>query len=88
MMLANIAPKECLDVIRLVTEGKLDEAQTLQTRLLETDWQILSRGVAGIKAAMNLLGFETGNPRAPMPPCDESEVEIIRSAMQDAGMLS
>ncbi|HUG20343.1 MAG TPA: dihydrodipicolinate synthase family protein [Planctomycetaceae bacterium] len=85
LMLANVFPHECREVVRLVGEKKLAEAQEIQTKLVEADWQILSRGAAGIKAALNLLGYETGTPRSPMIACDDFAIEQIRSAMITAG---
>jgi 4-hydroxy-tetrahydrodipicolinate synthase len=87
MMLGNVAPRQCCDVLQLVMDHKLAEAQRLQGRLLEADWQILSRGAAGLKAALGLLGFKVGNPRAPQSPCTIAEVELIRRALREAGLL-
>ena len=87
LMLANVAPGDCQAIIKLVHEGKLAEAQQIQTRVLETDFQILSRGASGLKAAMELLGYDAGAPRFPAVPCDDAAVEAIRQAMQDAGLL-
>jgi dihydrodipicolinate synthase/N-acetylneuraminate lyase len=56
MMLGNVAPQQCVDVVRLAMAGKWADAQALQTRLLDADWQILSRGAAGLKAGLHLLG--------------------------------
>ena len=87
MMLANVAPQECHDVIHLVTTGDLDDAQAIQTRLLDADWQILSRGAAGVKAALNLLGFDAGVPRAPSKPCDTTGMAQIREALKKAALF-
>jgi 4-hydroxy-2-oxoglutarate aldolase len=84
LMLANVFPRECLDILRLAMSGDLVQAQAIQTRLLEIDYQILSRGAAGIKAALNLLGFECGDPRSPSPPCDAAAIEQIRLALDNA----
>lgn len=85
LMLGNVFPHECHELLRLVSAARLTEAQTLQQRLLEADWQILSRGAAGIKAALNLLGFECGVPRSPSPAADAASVSQIRAALQTAG---
>jgi 4-hydroxy-2-oxoglutarate aldolase len=85
LMLANVFPHECREIVRLVGEKKLTEAQTIQARLVEADWQILSRGAAGVKAALTLLGYETGSPRRPMSACDQAAIELIRAAMITAG---
>jgi dihydrodipicolinate synthase/N-acetylneuraminate lyase len=87
LMLGNVFPHECREIIRLVGEKKLAEAQEIQARLVEADWQILSRGAAGIKAALTLLGYETGSPRSPMTACDDEAIEQIRAAMISAGAV-
>lgn len=81
LMLANVFPGECLEILRLMMAGKLFEAQAIQTRLIEIDHQILSRGAAGIKAALNLLGYEMGCPRLPSPACDAEAIEQIRAGL-------
>ncbi len=87
MMLGNVAPGPCLKILSAVMQGDLATAQREQNRLLETDWQILSRGSAGVKAALNLLGFEAGRPRTPAPACSEAAISEIKLAMQNAGIL-
>lgn len=87
MMLANVAPQACHDIINLVSQGELGKAQAIQTRILEMDWQVLSRGAAGLKAALNLLGFDAGAPRSPSMPCDASGLAQIREAMKQAELI-
>lgn len=82
MMLGNVFPRECRDVMRLAMAGKLHEAQALQSRLVEVDWQILSRGAAGVKTALDIIGYEGGRPRCPSPPCNAAEIEQIRAAIE------
>lgn len=84
-MLANVFPQECHHVIRLAMSGQLDAARAIQLRLVEPDWQILSRGAAGIKAALQLLGFEMGAPRSPVPGCDAKDIAQISVALVSAG---
>lgn len=85
MMLGNVFPGECLAILRLVREGKLAEAQAIQTRILEADWQILTRGAAGIKVALDLLGYRGGAPRAPAATCAEADAARIRAALEHVG---
>lgn len=84
LMLANVASKQCRDIIQFVMQGRLADARELQASLLEADWQILSRGAAGLKAALDLLGYRGGPPRAPMLPCDAETIERIRTALHAA----
>ena len=87
LMLGNVAPQECADILRLASQGNLADAKTIQNRLHEADWQILSRRAAGLKAALNLLGFDAGAPRAPSSACSANDVEVIRRAMISAKLL-
>lgn len=87
MMLGNVAPRECCDILRLAIEGELQEAQSIQMRILELDWQILARRAAGLKAALSLLGFDAGLPRAPSLACTATDVQRIREAMLAAQLF-
>ena len=66
----------------------LAEAKSIQDRLHEPDWQILSRRAAGLKAALNLLGFEAGVPRMPSSPCSADDIAAIKISMVSAGLLN
>lgn len=87
MMLGNVAPKECLEVIRLVNEGQLQPAQEIQRRVIHADWHILSRGAAGIKHALGLQGFEMGPPRSPLPGLTDDAKREIETSMREAGLV-
>lgn len=87
LMLGNVAPRECVQVLQLMAAGGLHEAQTVQDRLHEPDWQILSRRAAGLKAALNILGFTAGIPRAPAAACSPQDVDVIRRTLTSAGLL-
>ena len=87
LMLGNVAPRQCMEVLQRTTQGQLMKAKVIQENLYDTDWQILSRRAAGLKAALNLLGFDAGVPRSPSSPCSPADVAIIRTAMISAGLL-
>lgn len=87
MMLGNVAPAECRDILQLAIKGNFADAQAIQMRILEPDWQILARRAAGVKAALNLLGYQMGGPRQPSPACDAEDIRQIQTAMQTAGLL-
>ena len=86
-MFGNVAPSECHEIISSVIKGDLATAQAVQTRILEADRQILDRGPAGIKAALDILGYDGGAPRRPNLPVSDTGREIIRAAMQSAGLV-
>lgn len=87
LMFGNVAPAECQEIIRLTMQGKLAEAQAIQTRLIEADHLILDRGAAGIKAALDLLGYVGGPPRKPSLPLTADEKARLRAALVAAQLL-
>lgn len=86
--LANIAPTECLRLIELFQSGKLDEARTLQARLVPINTAATSGyGIAGLKAALQFVAHYGGAPRRPLPPLGESERVRLRSLLAEAELL-
>ena len=79
--LANTAPDQCVQIFNSVMEGNLSNALLIQKKLLFLNKAVTARfGVAGLKKAMDLLGYYGGNVRAPLPVLnskDEIELEII-----------
>jgi 4-hydroxy-tetrahydrodipicolinate synthase len=64
---ANVYPEIWQEVIRLVGEGQLDEARTLQ-RSVQKLSRIFCRhgGGVAVKAALKLMGLDMGSPRKPL----------------------
>ncbi len=87
LMFGNIAPAECIEMLTLMMNGELEKAQQMQKHLNNADWQVLSRGAAGIKAALNLMGYEGTQPRRPSKPLSEPEIGRLKLAMREAGLL-
>ena len=69
-------------------DGQMDEAKNLQLRLLEINTAVTVRfGVPGLKAAMELLGFEGGFPRRPLIPLSSASRSEIRAILVRYGAL-
>ena len=85
-MLGNIAPKICRNIIKLSLEKNFTEAKNLNDKLVNLDWNILSRGAAGIKYALDLLGFIGGNPRKPQNNLTELDRKSISEAIKNSGI--
>jgi len=65
--LANIAPKACIETIRLYKAGKVTEAQEMQEVVSRGDWAAIQGGIVSTKAGMeSWLGYG-GYARAPLP---------------------
>jgi len=80
--LANIAPGECVRIQELVDAGKLQEALALQQRLIPVNQAVTSQyGVAGLKAAMDMLGYFGGEPRLPLMKLGEDGKEKLHNIL-------
>ena len=88
LALANIAPAQCLAIRDLVCSNDWNQARSLQVRLIEANIAVTKRwGVAGLKAAMNLLGLNGGSVRAPLLDLEEPEIERLKSILTDCQIL-
>ncbi len=88
LALANIAPQFCCDILQLFNQGRHAEAKDLQLRLISANGAVTARfGVAGLKAAMEMVGFYGGPPRSPLQPLNNEQSAILRGILKEAGIL-
>jgi len=81
LALGCVLPDACVQLFKLTREGKATEALALQQNLLPVSRLMGSMyGVAGLKAAMEIVGAGVGDPRPPLRPLSESG----RAALADA----
>jgi len=84
LAVANVVPQECVQIQNLFNEGKLDEARTLQNRIVPLTKAVTTKyGIGGLKMAMDLAGYFGGNPRLPLKrPGKEVEEELAQLIRQ------
>jgi 4-hydroxy-2-oxoglutarate aldolase len=88
LALANIAPQQCCDILNDVKYGKHEEAKQLQLTMIAPNTAVTAQfGVAGLKAAMEMVGMYGGNPRCPMLPLNEEQKATLRKILQGAGII-
>lgn len=88
LALANVAPEACVDLYNAVLAGEHAEARELQLRMLPVNQAITATyGVAGLKAALDMLGYFGGEPRAPLLTVTQEESASIRQILTTAGLL-
>jgi 4-hydroxy-2-oxoglutarate aldolase len=86
--LGNILPNECCQLVKLVKEGKLEEARELQLKLIEINFIVTGgMGVPALKAAMDMLGYQGGIPRRPLRPLEEDKKTVVKNALGKLGVL-
>jgi len=88
LALASLVPDSCVELAALVRDGRLDEARTLQRRLLPLAKSVGGTyGVPGLKGALHLLRFAGGPPRPPLRSAAPSTIDIIRGQLDALGVL-
>jgi 4-hydroxy-2-oxoglutarate aldolase len=82
LALANALPEPCAHLFELTKAGRHEEAIALQRRLVPIARLLgAMHGVAGLKAALNLLGYDVGVPRPPLVPLPDSIIPTLRDAL-------
>ena len=86
-VLSNILPKEVKQLCTLVKAGKLDEAASLNDKLLPVaNACFVEVNPIPVKEAVNLIGFNVGTPRAPLTKIEDCNREKLITAMKNYGM--
>jgi 4-hydroxy-2-oxoglutarate aldolase len=85
---ANFVPDACVELYRLFLQGQYDRARELSAGLSRLNQAVSGTwGVAGVKAAMDLVGLKGGRPRGPLMPAPDEAVTQIKEAMISEGFL-
>jgi len=89
LALCAVAYQEVIEVYNLSQERCFSQAREIHLQLQPVVHQILNKyGVPGIKAALNLMGFQGGEPRKPFLIPDRRSVNEIKQCLKTARMLS
>jgi 4-hydroxy-2-oxoglutarate aldolase len=88
LALSGIVPDTCVELMRLVRDGKIAEARQLQQALMPIARAIgAQHGVPALKAALTMLGYETGAPRPPLGPAPPAVLATLRTQLTALGLL-
>ncbi len=82
LALACVVPGACMHLFELNQAGRHAEALALQRQLVPLA-RLLgpTHGVPGLKAALNLLGYDVGVPRPPLTPVPDTAIPALRDAL-------
>ena len=88
-VVGNIVPRDMLSLLNAFEAGKLAEARTWHRKLfpLCRDMLGLSTNPIPVKAAMKLLGRDTGDLRLPMTALSAAEEQKLRGTLTEYGLL-
>jgi 4-hydroxy-2-oxoglutarate aldolase len=86
--LANAFPEPCCALYAAYTTGDLKGARQLHSKLFRLNQAVSgASGVAGVKYAMELGGYNGGNPRLPLLAIKDTDKQRIKNAAGGAGLL-
>ncbi len=89
LALANIAPRQCLDIMELFIRGDLKAARSLQQRMVAPNGAVTRRwGVPALKYAMDQLGLYGGPTRHPVQPLEKETKEQLTGILKEAGITT
>jgi 4-hydroxy-2-oxoglutarate aldolase len=89
LALANVAPQKSLDLYGLFKAGKWDEAAELQRQVIPVNSAVTARfGIAGLKAALDMLGYHGGPVRPPLLDLTVEETQALREILVQGGILA
>ena len=88
-VVSNIVPRDLKALVGAIDAGKMDEALTAHRKLfmLSRDLLSVATNPIPVKAAMKLLGRDTGELRLPMCPLDAAGEARIAATLKAYGLL-
>lgn len=88
LALGLLAPAGCARIVAHYRAGENRQAGELQERLAPAHRRIVSKyGPAGVKVALDLLGYAGGDPRPPLVSLGEKQRREVARVMQDTGLV-
>lgn len=88
LSLANVFPDDCVKLYEAFLAGKTAEAEALSAQLVDLNAKVSgSYGVAGVKAAMDMVGYSGGVPRRPLLGLNAAELAALKESLEKSGYL-
>ena len=88
LALANVTPETCVKLHSLVEEGDYKAAQQIQLKMIPVNKAVTAvYGIAGLKTALDMMGYFGGEPRAPLLPSTDEAKAAIENILKRAGLL-
>jgi 4-hydroxy-tetrahydrodipicolinate synthase len=85
-VVSHLAPGDCAELVRAVSEGRFDVARALQTKLITLSSVLFSvSNPIPVKAGTSILGFGSPRTRLPLETADDAVMEMVRNAMLNYG---
>ena len=83
-VLSNIFPKETHDMVFEFLSGNIEKAKSLQLKYIPFIKALFSEvNPIPVKATLNLIGYNFGDPRLPLTPISEENLKIIENELKN-----
>ena len=87
-VLSNVAPRQTHDMVRAYLDGDVAKASKMQLDSIELIGALFCEvNPIPVKAAMNILGWQSGPVRRPLTEMEDANKERLTKAMKDYGIL-
>jgi 4-hydroxy-2-oxoglutarate aldolase len=84
LALADVAPRECVEIFEDYKAGNLALASGKQKVVLKLARAVTARyGIAGLKAGVSIAGLDGGFPRAPLLALSQQDQRVIRQLYEE-----
>lgn len=88
LSLANVFPEECAKLYEAFKADNLEEAERLNTKLVDLNKKVSGfGGVAAVKSAMDLAGYTGGEPRHPLRPLSAEQKATLEANIKELGFI-
>lgn len=88
MALANCSPKECIEIQEAYEKGNIGYSRQTYERMFLVNKAVTGTyGIAGLKQACDLLGFNGGFVRSPLLQLGNDEIVGLKEILRSANLL-
>jgi len=88
LAVANVIPDLCDEIISLYRAGEAEKAKALQLAILDMNAAVTVKwGIAGLKAALDLMGYYGGALRKPLRSLAPQELPQLEAIMRKVGAI-
>lgn len=85
---ANYLPRLACEFHEVIMKKDYEKARELHFKIFEINKMVSgSHGVAGVKAAMNIMGFKGGTARSPLQVLSQDEYNKIQGLFEELGII-
>lgn len=87
-VLSNVAPKYTHEICQNFFDGNIEKSTTMQLDSIELIKALFCEvNPIPVKEALNMMGYNAGNPRLPLIPLSEKGKEKMKKALTNFGLI-